>query len=53
LKQIDRAAADAKRKGWAVTIGHPHPETIAALREALPRLQARGIQLVVVSDVVK
>lgn len=53
LKQLDRAAADAKRKGWAVTIGHPHPATIAALNEELPRMEARGIHLVFVSDVVK
>ena len=53
LAQLDRAASDAKRKGWAVTIGHPHPATIAALREALPRLEARGIHLVFVSDVLK
>ena len=53
LAQLDRAASDAKRKGWAVTIGHPHPATIAALREALPRLEARAIHLVFVSDVLK
>jgi polysaccharide deacetylase 2 family uncharacterized protein YibQ len=53
LAQLDRAASDAKRKGWAVTIGHPHPVTIAALRDGLPRLEARGIHLVFVSDVLK
>ena len=53
LKQLDRAASDAQHKGWAVTIGHPHPATIAALNEALPRLQSRGIHLVLVSEVVK
>ena len=53
LAQLDRAASDAKRKGWAVTIGHPHAATIAALREGLPRLEARGIHLVFVSDVLK
>ncbi len=53
LKQLDRAASDATRKGWAVTIGHPHPATIAALSEALPRLQSRGIHLVLVSEIVK
>jgi len=53
LAQLDRAAADAKRKGWAVTIGHPHPDTIAALREGLPRLESRGIHLVFASDVAK
>jgi uncharacterized protein len=53
LAQLDRAAADAKRKGWAVTIGHPHPATIAALREGLPRLESRGVHLVFASDVAK
>jgi polysaccharide deacetylase 2 family uncharacterized protein YibQ len=53
LLQLDRAASHARRKGWAVTIGHPHAATIAALREGLPRLEARGIHLVFVSDVLK
>jgi len=53
LRQLDRAASEAKHKGWAVTIGHPHPATLAALREALPRLASRGVYLVFVSDVLK
>ncbi|MFZ0637308.1 MAG: divergent polysaccharide deacetylase family protein [Candidatus Acidiferrales bacterium] len=53
LRQLDRAASVAQKNGWAITIGHPHPITIAALTEALPRLQSRGIRLVFVSDVVK
>jgi polysaccharide deacetylase 2 family uncharacterized protein YibQ len=27
-------------------IGHPHPETVRALRDALPRWQAEGVRLV-------
>jgi len=53
LSQLDLAAAKARRNGWALTIGHPHPATIAALAEGLPRVEARGVRLVFVSDVVK
>lgn len=53
LAQLNRALADAKRKGWAVTIGHPHPATIAVLRAELPKIESRGVRLVYVSEVVK
>jgi polysaccharide deacetylase 2 family uncharacterized protein YibQ len=52
LSQIDLAARDATRDGFAVAIGHPHPATIAALVEAVPRLEASGVRLVFVSQVV-
>jgi uncharacterized protein len=50
LAQLDLAARDAIRDGSAIAIGHPHAETIAALAEGLPRLEARGIRLVFASD---
>lgn len=53
LGQLELAARDANRDGFAIAIGHPRPETIAALADELPRLEARGIRLVFVSDVVK
>jgi polysaccharide deacetylase 2 family uncharacterized protein YibQ len=53
LSQIDLAARDATRDGFAIAIGHPHPATIAALREVGPELESRGIQFVFVSDVVR
>jgi len=53
LAQLDLAARDARRDGWSIAIGHPHPATIAALREGVPRLEARGIRLVFASDVVR
>ena len=40
LSQIDLAARDATRDGFAIAIGHPHPATIAALVEAAPRIEA-------------
>ena len=53
LAQLDLAARDAERDGFAIAIGHPHPETIAALVEAAPRLEARGVRFVFVSQVVR
>jgi polysaccharide deacetylase 2 family uncharacterized protein YibQ len=53
LSQLDLAARDAARDGFAIAIGHPHPATIAALAEGTPRLEARGVRFVFVSDVVK
>ena len=53
LAQLDLAARDAERDGFAIAIGHPHPETIAALVEAAPRLEARGVRFVFVSQVVQ
>jgi hypothetical protein len=51
LKQLQLAVRDARKQGWAIAIGHPHPATIATLADSLPRLQAQGIRLVLASDV--
>ena len=45
LKQL------ATRRGVAVGIGHPYPETIAFLEEVLPALEAEGFRLVPISEV--
>jgi len=52
LAQLDLAARDALRDGSAIAVGHSHPATIAALAGAVPALKARGIRLVLVSDLV-
>jgi hypothetical protein len=52
LAQLDLAARDAARDGFAIAIGHPRPATIAALTEGVPRAEARGVRLVFVSDIV-
>jgi polysaccharide deacetylase 2 family uncharacterized protein YibQ len=50
LAQLDLAAKEAQRDGSVIAIGHPHPATIAALTQAAPTLESRGIHLVFASD---
>ena len=52
-KQLEMAIRGAKEKGAAIAIGHPHAETLRALKEELPRAAAEGVHLVFVSEVVK
>ena len=51
-KQVQLALRDARKKGDAIAIGHPHAATLQALREILPEANAQGVRLVFVSDVV-
>jgi len=51
-KQLELALRGTREKGEAIAIGHPHPATLQALREILPRAQAQGIRLVFVSELV-
>lgn len=39
--QLEKAVALAEKNGSALAIGHPYPETIAALQAHLPELMAR------------
>lgn len=40
--QIRELLTIAERQGWAVGIGHPYPQTLAALREAQPEILSRA-----------
>lgn len=51
-RQLQLALRGAKQKGEAISIGHPHPTTLAALREMLPEAKKQGVQLVLVSELV-
>jgi polysaccharide deacetylase 2 family uncharacterized protein YibQ len=51
-KQVQLALRDARKKGEAIAIGHPHPATLQALRELLPDAKAQGVRLVFASEVV-
>jgi uncharacterized protein len=52
LAQLDLAARDALRDGSAIAIGHPRPATLRALTDGVPRIEARGVRLVFVSEIV-
>ena len=52
-RQLQTAMRGAKEKGEAIAIGHPHPETLAALREMLPEAKKQGVRLVFVSELVR
>jgi polysaccharide deacetylase 2 family uncharacterized protein YibQ len=51
-KQLELALKGAREKGEAIAIGHPHPATLQALREVLPRAQENGVHLVFASELV-
>lgn len=48
-RQFDTLIKLARQRGSAIAIGHPYPETLTYLSQALPELSQRGIQLVPVS----
>ena len=45
-----RLATLARKRGLAVGIAHPHPETLKALQALLPRLAAEGIEFVTIDE---
>lgn len=51
-KQLELALRDAREKGEAVAIGHPHPATLQALHEMLPKAQSEGVHLTFASELV-
>jgi len=48
MSNLAEAAETARRRGWALVICHPRPETLAALRSMLPRLTDHGLRFVTV-----
>jgi len=40
-------------KGKAIGIGHPHPSTLKAIKEMIPKLKEKGIEIVPLSEVME
>ena len=53
MKELAHTEAIAKKHGLAIAIGHPHKDTVAALRAWIPQAQARGFAVVPISAVAK
>ena len=52
-KNILALAKIAKTEGKAIGIGHPHPATIKSIREMIPKLKKRGIEIVPLSQIME
>lgn len=48
--QFNKLIQLARRRGHAIAIGHPYPETVHYLQQVLPLLEQAGIQVVPVSQ---
>ena len=52
-RQLAQAIRDARKRGAAIAIGHPHHITLKVLQEILPQLESQGVTLVFVSQLVQ
>lgn len=52
-RQLAEAERIARKQGYAVAIGHPHPATIAVLKRWLPAAKAQGFAIVPLTAIVK
>lgn len=53
LAQLETLIGTAQKHGTAIGIGHPHDATREALKKWLPSLEARGVTLVPVTEILK
>jgi polysaccharide deacetylase 2 family uncharacterized protein YibQ len=52
-RQLDKLISLANKHGQAIAIGHPYKETLAVLESRLDGIQAQGIEIVGISQVLR
>lgn len=52
-QQLGETETIARRNGYAIAIGHPHDNTLAALEKWLPALKEKGLALVPLTTIVR
>jgi polysaccharide deacetylase 2 family uncharacterized protein YibQ len=50
--QLSKAVALARKQGSAVVIGHPYPQTLDVLEQALPGLKAEGVEMISIRQMI-
>ena len=50
--QMNRLIQLGRLKGEAIGIAHPHEATLAVLKELIPHLSGKGVELVPISQIV-
>lgn len=53
LGQLDKLETLARKNGYAIAIGHPKTQTFAALKEWLPQMNGKGLELWPLSRVIR
>lgn len=51
--QLAELEAIARRRGGAIGIAHPYPETLRSLKRLLPEMAERGVELVSISELAR
>lgn len=52
-ERMEELTRIALLKGKAIGIGHPHPSTVKVLKEMIPKMQEKGIEIVPLSELVE
>jgi polysaccharide deacetylase 2 family uncharacterized protein YibQ len=52
-QQLEQLIQLSLSKGKAIGIGHPHPSTLKFLKEMIPKMKEKGIDVVPLSEVME
>jgi polysaccharide deacetylase 2 family uncharacterized protein YibQ len=52
-QKIEKLISLSLSNGKAIGIGHPHPSTLKSLKEMIPKIKEKGIELVPLSMVME